>query len=67
MYKITKDKKRVVDYENRVVGFIIDERFSQYKCDKYYRVGLTPLELEKVSEVMQRSGIGIRANYKWKH
>tara|TARA_B100000131_G_C18018755_1_gene573659 strand:+ start:896 stop:1090 length:195 start_codon:yes stop_codon:yes gene_type:complete len=64
MYKITKDKKRVVDYENRVVGFIIDERFSQYKCDKYYRVGLTPLELEKVSEVMQRSGIGIRANYK---
>lgn len=64
MYKITKDNKKIVDYENRVVGFIIDERFTQYKCDRHYRVGLTPLELEKISELMQRNGIGIRANYK---
>lgn len=57
MYKITKDKKKVVDYTNRVVGFIINGRFTQYRCDKFYQIGLTPLELEKISELMQRSGI----------
>lgn len=58
MYRLTKDRKKIVDYENRVVGFIIDGRFTQYMCDKFYRVGLTPLELEKISEIMQRHGVG---------
>jgi hypothetical protein len=59
MYKITSDKTKVVDYNNRVVGFIIDGRFTQYRCDKFYRVGLTPMELEKISEIMQRNGIRV--------
>jgi hypothetical protein len=57
MYKLTKDKTKIVDYNNKIVGFIIDGRFTQYRCDKAYRIGLTPLELEKISEIMQRSGI----------
>jgi hypothetical protein len=59
MYKITSDKTKVVDYNNRVVGFIIEGRFTQYRCDKFYRVGLTPMELEKISEIMQRNGIRV--------
>lgn len=59
MYKITNDKKKIVDYNNRVVGFIVDGRFTQYRCDKFYRIGLTPIELEKISEIMQRSGIRV--------
>ena len=61
MYSLTKDKTKIVDYKNRIVGFIIDGRFTQYQCDKFYRVGLTPIELEKISEIMQRSGMV----YKW--
>ena len=64
MYKLSKDKTKIVDFQNKVVGFIIDERFTQYKCDKQYHIGLTPLELEKISELMQNSGIGVRALYK---
>lgn len=55
MYKISKDKNKVLDYNNRIVGFIVDGRFTQYRCDQFYRVGLTPMELEKISELMQRS------------
>jgi hypothetical protein len=57
MYTLSKDKTKIVDYKNRIVGFIIDGRFTQYRCDKFYRVGLTPIELEKISELMQRSGM----------
>jgi len=59
MYRLTKDKTKIVDYNNKIVGFIIDGRFTQHQCDKFYRVGLTPLELERISEIMQRNGVGI--------
>lgn len=55
MYKISKDKNKVLDYNNRIVGFIVNGRFTQYRCDQFYHVGLTPMELEKISELMQRS------------
>jgi hypothetical protein len=61
MWRLSKDKTKVLDYDNRIVGFIIDGRFTQYKCDKFYRVGLTPMELEKISEIMQRDGVGLSA------
>lgn len=57
MYKLTKDKTKIVDYNNKVVGFIIEGRFTQYRCDPSYRIGLTPMELEKISEIMQRNNI----------
>ena len=50
MYRLNKEKTKVLDFNNRVVGFIIDGRFTQYKCDQFYRVGLTPMELEQISE-----------------
>jgi len=62
MYRLTKDKTKIIDYERRIVGFIIDGRFTQYGCDKFYRVGLAPMELEQISEVMQRSGVGVQVN-----
>ena len=61
MYKLNKEKTKILDFNNRIVGFIIDERFTQYRCDKFYRVGLTPMELEQISEIMQRNGVGIIA------
>ena len=59
MYRLNKEKTKVLDFNNKVVGFIIDGRFTQYKCDQFYRVGLTPMELEQISEIMQRSGVRI--------
>lgn len=59
MFKVSNDKKRIIDYNNRTVGFIINGRFTQYKCDHFYRIGLTPIELEKISEVIQRNGIRV--------
>ena len=59
MYRLNKEKTKVLDFNNRVVGFIIDGRFTQYICDQFYRVGLTPMELEQISEIMQRSGVRI--------
>ena len=58
MYKVTKDKSKVIDYQNKIVGYIKNERFTQYGCDPLYRNGLNPSELEKISEVMQRNNIG---------
>lgn len=57
MYRLNQEKTKVLDYNNKIVGFIVDGRFTQYRCDRDYRIGLTPIELEKISEIMQRSGI----------
>ena len=57
MYYMNKEKTAIVDYNNKVVGFIIKGRFTQYRCDIEYRIGLTPMELEKISELIQRSNI----------
>lgn len=59
MYSVSKDKTKIVDYNNRIVGFIIDGRFTQYRCDQFYRIGLSPMELEKISEIMQRANIRV--------
>ena len=53
MFKI-KDN-RIIDASGRVVGVVKDGVFSQRECDAYYKNGLRPMELEQVSEAMQRS------------
>lgn len=58
MFRISKDKTKVLDHENRVVGWINNERFIQYGCDPLYRTGLSPADLEKISELMQRNNVG---------
>lgn len=60
-----KNKNLVVDGAKKVVGFIANKRFTQDdfivdnsgKCGKVdiqYRDGLSPLELEQISELLQR-------------
>lgn len=58
MFGISTDGTKVIDHENRVVGWINDERFIQYGCDPLYRTGLSPADLEKISEIMQRNNMG---------
>lgn len=53
MFKI-KDGK-VIDSSGRTVGVVKDGIFSQKESDPYYRNGLRAIELEQVSEAMQRS------------
>ena len=59
MYYMKKDKTAIVDYNDKIVGFIIKGRFTQYRCDVEYRIGLTPMELEKISELIQRNNIRV--------
>ena len=55
MFYISDNKKRIVDHEKKVVGSITSEgRFTQEKCDPKYNNGLSALELEQISEIMQR-------------
>jgi len=56
MFKL-KDKKIVIDGLNRIVGFVVSGRFSQAGCDPHYKDGLTPREIESVSEAIQRGGV----------
>jgi len=52
----------VTDYEGTKVGFFNDGRFCQVRrkkgsptemCDKQYSSGLTPMQLEQISELLQ--------------
>ena len=63
MFYANKQKTEIKDSDGRIVGFIRDGKFSQtYRkkwnsiecCDKVYLSGLSPIELEQVSEAMQR-------------
>ena len=63
MFLIADDDRRVSDTRGRVVGFVINGKFtqewhfSQYDSDKAeapYANGLSPLEMEMVSETIQR-------------
>lgn len=47
----------VMDGLNRVVGFVIKGRFTQKGCDPHYSCGLTPREIESVSETLQKNGV----------
>jgi len=56
MFKLKSNK--ILDTSNRVVGIIIDGKFRQNnETDSAYKNGLSPLELEQVSEVMQSARI----------
>jgi hypothetical protein len=50
---------KIVDSMNRVVGFYEKGRFLQsmldQTCDPIYKTGLTPIEMEQVSEAIQRA------------
>ena len=61
MFFISKNNKikTVVDSQNRIVGFVINNRFLQNanlasdNCDSIYKTGLSSIELEQVSEAIQ--------------
>lgn len=56
MFKLKSNK--ILDTSNRVVGIVVDGKFRQNnETDYAYRNGLSPLELEQVSEVMQSARI----------
>jgi|LakMenEpi03Aug12_release.lakeMendotaPanAssembly.Ray.scaffolds.fasta_scaffold1606112_2 hypothetical protein len=56
MFYLDKTKTLVVDTQNKIVGQITKEgKFSQLVSDHEYRKGLSSLELEQISEILQRS------------
>jgi hypothetical protein len=57
MYRLDKRRGLVLDSADRVVGQIVNGRFNQSVCDPIYKAGLSPRELESISETMQRCGV----------
>lgn len=65
MFLIADDERRVIDTRGRVLGFVIRGKFTQrpnvadngewVEPDKVYSDGLSPLEMEHVSETIQRN------------
>lgn len=45
---------KVVDSAGRLVGIIKDGAFTQRESDPHYKNGLRAMELEQVSEAMQK-------------
>lgn len=60
-----KSRQAVVDSAKKVVGFIVDGRFTQQtrndSCDPSYANGLAPMELEQISELMQKISLNSRS------
>lgn len=60
MFIVSSDRKKVVDFSGRVVGYLKGDKFLQNDgenmCDPYYSNGLHPLEMEQVSEAIQKVG-----------
>jgi hypothetical protein len=68
MFYLSENKSVVLDSIGAVVGYYENGKFCQVrknkdsgkvhleKCDKVYLNGLSPLELEQVSELLQRKG-----------
>lgn len=69
MFYISKDKKRIVDSNGNIVGFIENRKFVQtmktnkdgrlHRCHPIYNTimdGLSAIELEQISEIMQSNG-----------
>jgi hypothetical protein len=46
---------QVTDAGRRVVGIVRDSLFVQEKCDHKYKNGLSPIEMEQISELIQKS------------
>ena len=66
MFYLSDDRKTVRDSFGDKVGFFIDGRFCQVlrqknqkptMCDERYIDGLSPLEMEQVSELLQRQRV----------
>ncbi len=63
MFYVSDDEKMIVDSRARKVGFLRNGKFAQFvsempqlqKPDEPYFYGLSPLELEMVSETIQRN------------
>jgi len=59
---------KIFDASDRLVGFIINDRFVQsyydktthkhMECNEIYKTGLSPMELEQVSEAIQHKNNG---------
>jgi len=63
MFYLSEDKKTVIDSFGDKVGFYKNGKFCQVfreknkkteVCDKHYMNGLSPIQLEQVSELLQR-------------
>ena len=62
MFYVTDKKDRVIDTSGRTVGFLYGEKFrfestvdsKVVRADYPYNLGLSPVELEFVSEAIQR-------------
>jgi hypothetical protein len=62
MFYLQKDNMTVCDSFGDKVGFLIEGKFSQVlrvenkidKCSKRYASGLVAMELEQISELMQK-------------
>ena len=56
MLYLDKDKRHVVDGSGNILGEIRNGKFTQNtpELSKMYASGLLPVELEQVSEAMQR-------------
>lgn len=57
MYMYNREKNLVMDDQKRVIGVVYNGRFKQEGCDQIYKTGLSPRELEKISELMQKNGV----------
>jgi hypothetical protein len=68
MFYLSEDKTVILDSLGAVVGYYQHGKFCQVrknktkerlqvdKCDRVYSNGLSPLEMEQVSELLQRKG-----------
>lgn len=66
MFYLSKDKKIIMDSFGDKVGFFINGKFCQVirqkgdkpaSADARYAEGLSPIELEQVSELLQRQKV----------
>lgn len=68
MFYLSDDKKTIKDFFGDKVGYIVNGKFCQvlkkklnsfsnecHWCDEPYSEGLSPMELEQVSELLQRA------------
>lgn len=62
MFYLSKDKSKILDGRKLTVGYIYNGKFSQSQrnandepCCKDYTNGLTAMQLEHISELLQRS------------
>lgn len=66
MFYLSKDRRTITDSFGDKVGFFIDGKFSQVLkqknqklllADTRYESGLSPIELEQISELLQKQKV----------